>query len=98
MWQPDKNTDLLGAAKQFAMSLDYWVINLDAREDGNPKTVSVTDMGYEVNPSSEESLFRCPECGGLHFEVMEGEFEGRPALGLVCENCETYGAVFPCGL
>ena len=80
------------------MSLDNWAVSLDVRDAPSPKTIAVTNTGYQINPPENMEVFECPECSASIFEIMEGEFEGKPVLGLVCQRCETHGAVFPCGL
>ena len=98
LWQTDQTKGMLGEVQNFTSMLDEWVVQLDVRHPDDTKRISICDGDYEVNPSSESHLFQCPNCGGREFEVMEGVLDGKPALGLACMKCDTYGAVFPCGL
>lgn len=83
--------------RSFARSLDFYeaAIDLD-RPNGN--YVYIGDGAYQITPNKKAGAFKCPHCGAEEFEVLEGEFQGKPALGLYCRKCETHGAVFPYGM
>lgn len=98
VWQSDSSADALRDIRDFAMSLDHWVVNMDLKSQNTFKRIAISESGYEINPTSGSQIFECPNCEAETFEIMEGTFEGNPAIGLLCEQCETYGAVFPCGL
>jgi hypothetical protein len=62
------------------------------------KYIKIKNGEYHFLPKREKNVFKCPNCNSEGFEIMEGELEGKPALGLACLDCETYGSVFPKGV
>jgi predicted RNA-binding Zn-ribbon protein involved in translation (DUF1610 family) len=97
LWNDNTKSNFLEDLKSFAMSLDFYEINMNL-EDSNDKCVYFTNGNYELTSVKNEGAFKCPHCGAKEFEVMEGELQGKPAIGLCCIKCETYGAVFPNGM
>jgi hypothetical protein len=100
IWSNEQGRDFLADLKSFAQFLDYYQIAYDLTREDQGKFVYLDKGTFRVSFSEEKgaSAFTCPECGKTAFDVMEGDFEGKPALGLCCVNCESYGAVFPAGL
>lgn len=97
IWNSDSNRDFLADLRSFAMSLDYYQLVFDLTITDEKKYLEIIKGEYEILPERNENVFKCPNCDAEEFEIMEGEIKGKPALGLACLNCETYGAVFPNG-
>ena len=98
IWHNEKARDFLEDLKTFAASLDCYHFDIDLTMPDEGKRLSVANGDYVLDPSSNADNFECPECLAALFDVLEGEFDGKPVLGLCCRSCETYGAVFPNGL
>lgn len=97
LWSTADQTDPLPDLKRFVRSLDYSEISIDV-EGSNGRYVYLRQDGYDISTSRQAGAFRCPHCGGERFDLMLGDFQGKPVLGLWCQQCETYGAVFPEGI
>lgn len=97
MWKDEPSSNFLYDLRSFAMSLDYYELKFDL-EDSKDKYVYLNNGKYEITSKCDDGAFKCPHCSSETFEVLEGEFQGKPALGLCCTNCNTYGAVFPSGM
>jgi hypothetical protein len=98
LWNSDPTRDFFEDLKAFANSLDDYRIVWDLTKTGEEKSVYLKDGSYEILYEQKPDAFECPNCGTNVFEVMEGELNEKPVLGLCCGNCDTYGAVFPRGL
>ena len=98
IWRNGESRDFLTDVKSFARFLDNYQIVWDLTHESRGKFVYLAPGSYRVLDSDEGGAYSCPECGETVFDVMEGKFEGKSALGLFCINCESYGAVFPEGL
>jgi hypothetical protein len=90
--------DFLQDLKSFAASLDFYQITFDLERPDEKKYVQIKNGEYEISSEQKQDTFKCPVCENVVFEVIEGKFQDKPALGLCCLNCESYGAVFPNGL
>ncbi|MDG1226186.1 MAG: hypothetical protein P8P11_06505 [Burkholderiales bacterium] len=97
LWNEDKVDNFLEDVKSFAMSLDFYEIRFDVESDSG-KQIRVFDGGYEFVAENSEDCFKCPACKETSFEILEGSFQQDPVFGFCCLGCDTYGAVFPCGL
>lgn len=98
LWQTDSSGELWADLTGFASMLDSWRLALSAEGKDESRRVAVSQSKYEIDPSDSSSLFSCPSCSSVNFHVLEGVYEGDPVVGLACAECESYGAVFPCGL
>lgn len=98
IWQKNSDDRFWSELSGFAGMLDNWFVNIDLKSEEEGQKIAITEIGYEVDPSSSTNLFHCPNCNGDRFAILEGVYEGNPTVGLACEECESYGAVFPCGL
>ena len=97
LWKSESKEDFLSDLKSFARGLDFYNIRLDVENDRG-KFVLIEEGKYEILDVNIDGAFKCPNCGADEFSVLEGDFQGQPALGLACMGCETYGAVFPRGM
>lgn len=98
IWRNDPDRDFLEDVKSFAKFLDYYQIRYDLTQENEEKFVYLEDGRYRVSSTGGEGAFPCPDCGKMTFEIIEGDFDAKQALGLCCLNCDSYGAVFPAGL
>ena len=98
LWNNDITRDFLNDLKSFAMSLDNYQIVWDLENSNEKKYVWIKDSEYEILSEQNQNSFKCPVCENTVFDVMEGEFQGKPVIGLACRSCETCGAVFPDGM
>lgn len=97
IWNDKPQSNFLEDLKSFASSLDFYSIAFDiSKEDG--KHIIFENGSYKLSENASDSSFECPVCSSKTFDILEGEFEGKPVVGLACLNCETYGAVFPDGM
>lgn len=97
LWKHERPHDLLSDLRELCRSLDGYQVTLDVHSAAGLR-VSVVDGRYELGEQVEGSLFRCPECSGTEFVVLEGVLKDKSVLGLACTACETYGIVCPGGL
>ncbi len=97
LWKSESTTDFLADLTSFASELDYYEIGFDLETDEG-KCILFANDAYEILQEEAEGVFECPECGNKRFEVLQGELDKKHALGLACNQCETYGAVFPNGI
>ncbi len=97
IWNDSPKRDFIRDLRSFAMSLDFYELSFNL-EQSFEKYVSFENGQYRFSEKKTEKTFTCPFCGEHAFEALEGELKGKPALGLCCINCETYGAVFPNGM
>ncbi|HLA64587.1 MAG TPA: hypothetical protein VK610_09190 [Rhodothermales bacterium] len=96
-YEEGERRDFLTDLKAFAMSLDACEVRIDLNAtEGRHVLIAKGHVTLARAPMAGE--FQCPSCGGASFDVMEGVYEGRRALGLGCQRCEGYGAVFPDGV
>lgn len=98
LWNHDKTRDFLGDLKAFASSLDFYQIIINVETPDEDHSVIVGDSTYKILSSETAECFNCPERSNERFDILEGEFQDKPVLGLACVKCETYGAIFPQGL
>jgi hypothetical protein len=98
LWNTDLTRDFLADLKAFANSLDDYKIVWDLTKLDKEKSVYIKNGSYELSYEQKPDAFACPNCGARTFEVMEGTLKGKSVLGLCCESCYTYGAIFPTGL
>lgn len=97
LWCHEKTDEFLRDVKTFARGLDFYQVAFDLGDDTG-KYVVFDNSGYQILQCEHELAFACPYCGEKKFELLIGELHAKPALGLACNNCQTYGAVFPQGL
>jgi hypothetical protein len=98
LWHNDPKRDFLQDLKSFVASIDCYAVAFDLDKADEKKYVQIKNGGYEILSKQKAEAFKCPVCENAVFEVMKGEFQGKPALGLCCLNCESYGVVFPDGM
>ncbi|MGC2238160.1 MAG: hypothetical protein WA584_18550 [Pyrinomonadaceae bacterium] len=98
LWNDNPKTNFLDDLKSFAMSLDNYQISFNIEKSDESKYLSINNGEYDISCNQKSESFKCPVCKGTKFQIMEGEFQEKPVLGLACLKCETYGAAFPNGL
>lgn len=97
-WRNEPTNDFLENLKAFARSLDDYEIVIDLENRKDREYVLIENGDYRLLRAPVAGVFECPVCEGKIFDVMEGVLGAKPALGLACTNCDTYGAVFPDGM
>lgn len=97
LWKNEKKKDFMKDLKSFSSGLDFYEISFNL-EKGDGKYVVFKNSQYQILEKESKNSFSCPDCGKRKFEVLIGELGGKPAVGLACNNCESYGAVFPNGM
>jgi hypothetical protein len=78
--------------------LDSYEIVIDLENPKDGEYVLIENGVYRLLSAPVAGVFECPVCEGNIFDVMEGVLGAKPALGLACAGCDTYGAVFPDGM
>ena len=98
LWNYDVTRDFLADLKNFAQSLNSYQIVFKLDKPEEKKYVVIKDESYNISSESANESFHCPNCQHQKFDVMEGIFQDKPVLGLACDECNTYGAIFLKGL
>lgn len=98
LWVDNPTESFLDNLRAFAESLDWYKISWNVEPAEQGKFLEIREGGYSVSDKETPSCFKCPKCHARRFSILEGEFASKPAIGLACEACETYGSVYPCGL
>ena len=94
LWKKEGTGDFLADLKSFASELDFYQIIFDVESDKN-KYLTISNSSYEILDEESNEAFECRTCANKTFEILEGQFQGKPALGLACSRCDSYGAIFP---
>ena len=97
VWKEENDGHLLEEIKAFTQSLDEWQISLKTSEKSG-KYILFDNNTFKTSYRRMENSFSCPTCGYKRFSILEGTYEDKPVLGLACNNCDSYGAVYIGGL